>query len=148
MHCSAQLAFRGMSKPTLWTCRLMALIFSGEKADSALECFKESRATAKFLGLSTHQPHSSFRPFRGFSRGVTRSQYSSHTQGQQNQQSFCGCGRGSHRGRRPSQCTVQSPPSRPPQPQNPLRVPDNHQHPVEGRISRHLHRWESITLDN
>ena len=37
--------------------------FFGEKADYALERFKESRATAKSLGLSTRQPHSSFHPF-------------------------------------------------------------------------------------
>ena len=43
----------------------------GDKADSVLERFKDSLVTTRSLVLSMdpHQPHSSFRPFRGYSRG-------------------------------------------------------------------------------
>ena len=34
---------------------------------------------------------------------------------------------------------------RPPQSQNPFRVQENHQHPVGGRTSLHLHQWQFIT---
>ena len=40
----------------------------GEKANSALERFKESRVTAQSLDLSTilRQPYSAFHPLRGY----------------------------------------------------------------------------------
>ena len=78
----------------------------GDKADSALERFKDNQGTVKSLGLAIPPPHSPFRPLQGFGRrGTPRPQY---TPGQ-TQQSFRGRGQGSHRGRGKSQSAAHPP---------------------------------------
>ena len=73
----------------------------GDKADSVLERLWKSRVTARSLGLSTapRQPHSSFRPFRGYGRGYQMRPFQQGLNSQQAPQPFCGRGYGSHRPR-------------------------------------------------
>lgn len=66
----------------------------GDKADSALKRFKESRATARSLGLATTCPaQSAFRPFLGYGRGAPPRSTQGHRPSQ-TVQSLCSWGRG------------------------------------------------------